>query len=148
MQMVANLPEISQYVADRIGCRTGFGGHKSIGVLDDAGQIVAGVLYVDWNGRNIFMHVAAEPGKVWLTRASLYEFFAYPFLQCGCDRVTGWVEESNTAARRLDEHLGFTEEARLSGAAADGGDIILYVMKKRDCRFIGERYGQEERAVA
>ena len=147
MEVVANAPGVSEYVAERIDCSAGFGQHSTIGVFDN-GRIVAGVVYADWNGRNIFMHVAAEPGKVWLTRKTLYEFFAYPFLQCGCERITGWVESSNTAARRLDEHLGFVEEARLQGAARDGGDIIVYCMKKRDCRFIGDRYGQEKRAAA
>jgi hypothetical protein len=55
------------------------------------------------------------------------------------------VDASNTDARRFNEHLGFCEEARLIGAAADGGDVLLYVMWKAECRFLGrvdtgERY--------
>jgi hypothetical protein len=46
------------------------------------------------------------------------------------------VDASNLEARRFNEHLGFREEARLTGAAADGGDVVLYVLWKRDCRFI------------
>jgi hypothetical protein len=38
------------------------------------------------------------------------------------------------------EKLGFAEEARITDAAPDG-DIILYTLKKADCRYVGERYG-------
>ena len=42
----------------------------------------------------------------------------------------------NTEARRLNEHFGYQEEARLAGAAPDGGDVILYVMWRDNCRFL------------
>lgn len=99
-------------------------------------RLVAGVVFEGFNGRNVWMHVAAVPGGRWLVRAYLKACFAYPFLVAGVDRVTGYVDASNEAARRFDEHLGFVEEARLSGAAADGGDVILYVMRRADCRFL------------
>ena len=54
------------------------------------------------------------------------------------------MDASNTDARRFNEHLGFREEARLMGAAADGGDVLLYVMWKEECRFLG-RVDTEER---
>ena len=137
METIVNHPDVSLFVTDKTGA--GFGPHSSIGLIDN-GKVVAGVVYADWNGANMFMHVAAEKGIHWLTRGSLYTFFAYPFIQCGCRRVTGWVEESNAAARRLDEHLGFIEEARLKSAARNGSDVILYVMTKETCRFLGDRY--------
>lgn len=107
----------------------------AIGWAEDGG-IQAGVLYEGFNGRNIWAHVAAVPGKRWLRRQFLRAGFAYPFLVCKAERVTGYVEESNAAARRFDEHLGFREEARLRGAAHDGSDIILYVMRREDCRHV------------
>jgi hypothetical protein len=139
MEILVNHPDVDAFVTAKTGA--GFGPHSSIGLVED-GTIKAGVVYADWNGSNIFMHVAAEPGVVWLTRGSLYTFFAYPFIQCGCRRVTGWVEASNMAARELDEHLGFVEEARLKQAARDGGDVILYAMTKDQCRFLGDRYAR------
>jgi RimJ/RimL family protein N-acetyltransferase len=100
------------------------------------GRLVAGVLFEGFNGRNVWMHVAAEPGARWMVRPYLRACFAYPFLVAGVDRITGYVDASNQAARRFDEHLGFVQEARLSGAASDGGDVILYVMRRADCRFL------------
>jgi RimJ/RimL family protein N-acetyltransferase len=46
------------------------------------------------------------------------------------------VEASNLPARRFDEHLGFQQEAVLQGAASDGGDVILYVMRRENCRYL------------
>lgn len=110
-------------------------GMAAIGLRKD-GQLVAGVVYEGFNGRNIWIHVAALPGSRWMTRDYLRACFEYPFTVCGVDRLSGYVNESNTAARRFDEHLGFREEARLTGAAPDGGDVILYVMWKKECRHV------------
>lgn len=104
--------------------------------LRRGGELVAGVIYEGFNGRNMWAHVAAEPGRRWLVREYLFACFAYPFIVCGVDRLSGYVNASNTEARRFDEHLGFKEEARLRGAAPDGGDVILYVMWRDECRYL------------
>lgn len=109
--------------------------NKGLGLERD-GKLIAGVVYDGFNGSNIWMHVAAEPGARWMTREYLYYCFYYPFVELGCRYVRGHVEASNTAARRFDEHLGFTQAAVLPGAAADGGDVILYVMPKESCRYV------------
>ena len=111
------------------------GGMTGIG-LEKGGELVAGVVYEGFNGSNIWMHVGATPGKRWMTRQYLRACFAYPFIQCGVKRVSGYVNASNTAACRFDEHLGFKPEARLHGAAPDGGDVIVYAMKRSECRYV------------
>lgn len=104
--------------------------------LERGGGLVAGVVYEGFNGRNIWAHIAAEPGGKWLNKTFLRAMFAYPFKVCGVEWLRGYVEASNTAARRFDEHLGFREEARLEGAAQDGGDVIVYAMRRSECRFL------------
>ena len=111
-------------------------GMKCLGLERD-GELVAGVMFEGFNGRNEWMHVAAIPGARWMTKEYLRYCFHYPFNEMGVDRISGYVNESNEVARRFDEHLGFHEEARLKGAAPDGGDVLLYVMWRDDCRFIG-----------
>ena len=106
-----------------------------IGLLRN-GELIAGVIYEGFNGHNVWMHVAAIPGARWLVRDYLKACFAYPFKVCGCSRVSGYVNDSNTAAKRFDEHLGFKQEARLISAAPDGGDVIVYVMWKKECRYV------------
>lgn len=111
------------------------GGMKGVGLERD-GELIAGVLYEGFNGSNVWMHVAAVPGRKWMTRDYLRYCFRYPFNEMGVDRVSGYVAASNAEARRLDEHLGFKQEAVLRGAGAKGDDVILYVMWRDDCRFL------------
>lgn len=108
---------------------------RAIG-LRKSGELVAGVLYEGFNPRNMWIHVAAVPGAKWLVRDYLRACFSYPFVVCGVDRLSAYVNGSNLHSRRFVEHLGFREEAILRGAAPDGGDVIIYVMWKKDCRYV------------
>jgi len=108
---------------------------KAIGLERD-GVLVAGVVYEGFNGVNVWMHVAAESGARWMTKSYLRYCFHYPFNELGVSRVSAYVNASNTAAVHMDDHIGFKREALLKGAAPDGGDVIIYMMRKQDCRFI------------
>lgn len=110
-------------------------GMKGIGLEED-GKLIAGVAYEGFNGSNVWMHVAAVPGARWMTREYLTICFAYPFNQLGVRRVSGYVEANNTAARRFDEHLGFKPEATLKGAGKNDGDVLIYCMRREDCRYV------------
>ena len=111
-------------------------GMRALGLERD-GRLVAGVVFEGINGFNAWMHVAAEPGARWMNRAFLRACFAYPFEQLRLRRVSGYVAASNTQARGFDEQLGFVQEATLAGAAADGSDVLIYVMRRENCRFLG-----------
>jgi RimJ/RimL family protein N-acetyltransferase len=113
-------------------------GQQGIGLQKD-GELIAGVIYDDYNGSNVWMHVAARPGKQWLNREYLHACFYYPFIQLGVKRISGWVEASNADARRFDEHIGFKQEAVLSNAARDGGDVIIYRLFKDECKYVHKR---------
>ena len=110
-------------------------GQAGIGLERD-GRLVAAVLYEDINRFNAWVHLAAVPGRHWGNRAFLMACFTYPFVVCGVRRLSGTVEASNKDAQRLDEHLGFKVEAVLRGAAKDGGDVLIYVMHREECRYV------------
>jgi hypothetical protein len=114
---------------------------RGIGVMED-GRILAGVKLDQWNGASICMHVAAIPGKRWMTRELLFASFDYPFNQLGVRKILGLVSASNTAARAFDEHLGFEVEATLKDAAPDG-DLLVYSMTRDRCRFLKAPHGQQ-----
>lgn len=129
------LREVLPFMRERIEGFAASEGMRAIG-LRRHGALVAGAIYEGFNGHNMWVHLAGEDGARWMTRDFLRAGFGYPFLVCGCSRISGYVNESNTSARRLNEHLGWEPEARLSRAAPDGGDVILYVMKREDCRYV------------
>lgn len=137
---------VGPWVCERTGGEWVHGLDTTIG-LADGDELVAGVVYSDWNGANIFMDVAAQPGKRWLNRGFLWMAFHYPFVQLKCKRVSGVVAADNASARKFNEHLGFTLEAVLKDAHPHG-DLLVYRMLREDCRWLALRsphhHGKEE----
>ena len=124
---------VGPWVCERLGGAFDPENDAAIGLERDC-SLIAGVVYDNFLGQSICMHVAAE-GRHWLTRDFLRAAFFYPFETAGVHKVIGPVDSSNTQARRFDEHLGFVLEARLTGAAR-GGDLLLYSMTRQQCRFL------------
>ena len=122
---------VSRWVGQKLG--TEFSLCRAIG-YERNGELIAGVVYDEYNGANVNMHVAAE-GTNWLTRNYLRVAFGYPFNHLKVKRVTALVSSANERALRFDEHLGFRREAVLKDAASDG-DLIILVMRPEFCRWI------------
>lgn len=110
-------------------------GMQAIGLEKD-GALRAGVVYEGFNGNNVWMHVAADQGSHWLTRSYLRACFVYPFDQLKVKWVRGYVEASNARSVRFCRHLGFVSEAVLSDAASDGGDVLIFAMRREWCRHV------------
>ncbi|MFJ0379149.1 GNAT family N-acetyltransferase [Bordetella bronchiseptica] len=124
---------VGPWVASRVGKPYVPGTCSAIGRVVN-GKIVAGVLYEEFNGTNVFCHIAGD-GRGWLSRNFLSIIFDYPFRQLKVKRITGVVASSNEAARKFDEHLGFELEAILLGAHPDG-DLLVYKMTADKCRWL------------
>lgn len=108
---------------------------QGIGLVRDD-EMVAGVIYENWNGHSVWMHVAAVPGKRWMTRDYLKVCFGYPFQQLGVKSLYGWVPAENEVAQRFDEHLGFRLVSFIPGAGMAGGDVLIYRMDREECRYV------------
>lgn len=133
-EIVYDAERIGPWVCERAGGQWMPGRGTAIGLERD-GELVAGVLYEDFNGANVVMHVASDGTRQWLNLEYLHKCFEYPFAQLGCARVTGIVPSANEAALHFDMRLGFEVEARLEGAHPDG-DLIVLRMKREECRWI------------
>lgn len=134
-----------EWVARRTNDFGNFGAAVGIGVLRD-GHIVAGVVFNEFNGANINMHVAAVPRSRWLSRTALRHFFHYPFIQTGVGRITVPIGEGNTPAQRLVEGVGFKYETELADAHPTGC-LLIYVMRRADCRWLSEGTHHERLAA-
>lgn len=128
---------VGPWVSYRYGGKWHSGQGATIGLEDARFGLIAGVVYTDFNGANVNMHLAAH-GSSWLTREFLWICFDYPFNQLGCRRVTGIVPASNERAMKFDKHLGFELEATLKDAAPDG-DVHLLCMRRDQCRWLSLR---------
>jgi len=129
-------PEVGHWVAlEMDGCFSSETG-TAIGLERD-GKLVAGTMYENWNGRSLMAHIAIT-GQI--NRSYIGAIFRYAYVKCGVEKVIVPVSNANAKSMKFVKNLGFTEEARITDAAPDG-DIILYTLKKADCRYLGERYG-------
>lgn len=113
----------------------------AIGQLRD-GKLIAGVVYDNYNGNNVIgaITVSAPP-----TRQFWWAICSYAFEALGCNRITAYVEEANTKSHNLLKRMGFESEGKMEKAGADGGDITIYRLWKKDCRMLnwGPNHVQE-----
>ncbi len=133
---------IGKWVADKIK-GVFHPGSTAIG-LEHKQAIVAGVIYEQWNGRSLVAHMAAS-GR--LTPAYVAAIFDYAYNVCGVHKVILPVASQNLRSGKFVRKLGFREEARIRDASPEG-DIILYTLKKQDCRFLGEKFRGKIRYVS
>lgn len=106
-----------------------------IGIEKD-GELIGGVIYYNYDGRNIWAHIRGKKGEYWLTKQFLKLMFYFPFVDADCQMIWGTVDYDNKDAQRLDEKLGFKRKAVLEGACWDGGDVYIYAMHKSECRYV------------
>ena len=129
---------VTKWVAKRTNEFGDFSASESIG-WERHGELVAGVVYAQWNGPNVVCHIASDGRRHWATRQYLWTIFDYPFNQLKVKRITVCVGEGNRASRRFVEHLGFTLEAELAGAHPTGA-LRIYRQMRDECRYLKEPY--------
>lgn len=93
--------------------------------------------YTSFLGKTCQIHVVNFKKK-YTPRRLLWAAFDYPFNQVGVETLIGIVNSNNDLAMKYDQNLGFKEAYRFKGMHDDGGDIVVFEMKKQDCRFLKE----------
>lgn len=117
---------VADFVASLIPhCRRGFGPNaKAIGVVDEHGRLIAGMVYHNWDpdAGIIEMSGAALPGTYWLTRGTLARMYQYPFHQCRCQMVVMRVVADDLRLLGILAAYGysFVTLPRLFGRDRDG----------------------------
>ena len=109
--------------------------------LERSGEMVAGVIYENWNGASLVVHIAVQG---LMTPAYLTAIYHYPFVVVGVNKLIAPIGEGNAESIRFVSKLGFKQEGRIPGAHPDGA-LLLYTQSKEECRFLGERHGQVRR---
>ena len=130
--------EVTEWVRQRLD-NSHFGPATAIGLVKD-GKIIAGVVYHNYRLNGLEMSIATED-RHWATKQTLRTFFAYPFNQLNCERVTALVSEDNIKSRDMVNRLGFIKEGVLR-KAFNGRNIHIYGMLKDECKWIGETNGR------
>jgi len=126
---------VGEWVSQRIGGEFNELLATAIGMERD-GELIGGVIFDNYAGRSIAMHVAGEGGH-WLTREFLRAVFGYAFNQLKVRKVLGYVDSTNEQARRFDEHIGFHLEHVITDAGKVG-DLCIYSMTPEKCRWLNQ----------
>lgn len=107
---------------------------KAIEAVRPDGTIAGMVGYDMFTPNGCVMHVALDtPAAV---RPLMVPSFAYPFLQLGKGIVTATVASENRASVLFCQHLGFVEEHRIKDGWSQGSDVIIFTMRRENCRWI------------
>jgi len=103
------------------------------------GDLIAGVVYENYEkNARISLHCAGI-GKRWLSKQFLWMVFDYPFNQLNVNVIVNTVSSDNKDSIKFTEHCGFKEQTRIIGGASDG-DLIIYTLYKKDCKWIGLKH--------
>jgi len=104
---------------------------------EDDGSIVAACVADSFGPDNCNVHIAIDNPMV-IRRGFLSEIAHWLFDDCGRKRLLGLVPANNERARRFDEHIGFTEIARVPDGFATGIDYIILAMERDNCPWLKE----------
>src|SRR5215510_5207780 len=125
---------VADFVARLIPhCRArGFGACKAIGVLDDDGRLVGGVVYNNYDPEAGCIEISgAATSPRWLTRETIARMYQYPFLQVGVQMI---VQRTPAENERLLRQLAaydymFVKVPRMFGRERDG---VLCLLTRED----------------
>lgn len=129
--------DIGRWVYDRTGGVYTEQDSMSMGRIDEHGNLIGGVVFENYNGNSVLMHCAGE--GAWINKEFLRVAFGYAFNQLKVHKIIGLVDSTNDKALRLDKHLGFVQEAVITGAGSKG-DLVILTMTQEQCRYLNSKY--------
>ena len=135
MQIVGCYEHEYGWLVERAGCDI-TPGFKAIKAVDEQGRIHGMVGYGSWTANAVVMHIALENPAC--LRALLKWAFRYPFEQCGRGVALATVRAANHRSAALCRHAGFQEVFRIRDGVERGEDMILFEMRRENCRWIPE----------
>ena len=115
----------------------GFGESTAIGVAD-SDLLLAGIVYHEWRPAYRSMQVSiASEGKRWCSRRIMKSFYAYPFIQMGCKRITAMVAADNNDSIDFVTRLGFQLEGNLRMGCGDIDCLVFGQLRGEAMQWIG-----------
>lgn len=97
----------------------------------DRGTVVGVVAYDLWTANSCHAHMCVLKPIAWRRLVPLV--FTAPFETRGV--LIGVIAQSNIRSRTLAVHFGFKETHRIRDGALAGDDLVVYEMRKEDCRY-------------
>jgi RimJ/RimL family protein N-acetyltransferase len=139
-------PDVLDFVAQRMplifGDSIRQGGYAGLGVLDDDGYLVAGVVFNQYEATfgTLAVHVAATTPK-WASRNIIRVILGYAFEEVGVNKVWAAMPHTNYRAIRFNQGIGFKREAVLSHHFGAQHAVITAMFAKDFKRFYADDGG-------
>lgn len=116
--------QVSAWVAAHIaGCERGFDAARALGVVNRSGDLVAGVVFHDWNPERGLVEVsAASTDRRWLTRGVIRAVFGYGFAIARM--VVTRTSEKNEPVRKMWRAFSASEYVIAELWAPDEAGVI------------------------
>ena len=96
------------------------------------GSIISGYTGV---GGSCGIHLAGTR-TAWLSRTLLWVTYDYIFNQLGVARLIAQVSADNQRSIVFCLKNGFKEKHRIEGVFPGGGDLLIFVLERADCRYL------------
>ena len=107
-------------------------------VDSDTDEIKGCLLFSDYDGNNIFVHLALDDPKV-CKKGNITLMFDYAFNQCKCNRMTATCVNGYNRVERLLAGVGFKKEGVVRESVNVKGkwvDAAVYGILKGECRWV------------
>jgi L-amino acid N-acyltransferase YncA len=138
MRVQAAPPKHFPWLTSRTGCVLTEQA-RAIEALDGRGLIRGMVAYDGWTENSVQAHMAVDTPIVW--RSLLGPAFEYPFTECDKGVLIGIIPGHNARSVAMTRSLGFQEAHRVRDGWAKGDDLVVFEMRREECRHLRGAYG-------
>jgi hypothetical protein len=131
----ASQPKGLEWICERTGL-VPTADTRAIEAVDSTGAVRGMVAYEGWTQNSVRVHVAVDTPLAF--RHMLRPAFEYPFVAAGRGILIGIIPASNARSVRFNRHVGFVETHRIRDGLRAGVDLILFEMRREQCRWLTE----------
>ena len=111
--------------------------YSFIGFIENK-KVIGGLLFSDYDGYNIFVHLALESPKI-CQRRFIKMMFSYCFNQLKCSRMTAMCVNGYERNERLLKGVGFVKEGvirKIMKVKNNHVDGAIYGILKEECKWV------------
>jgi RimJ/RimL family protein N-acetyltransferase len=131
--LISSFETVAEWVAERAGCSIPNYG-AGLGMLNKAGDLVAGVMYENYTGASVTATIAINKGTI-ISKDFMRVIFDYPFQQLGVKKLFAMIAASNQSSIDFVTRCGFIEETRVKDYY-ESGDAIVFACTPESCRWL------------
>ena len=128
---------VGPWVFAKVGGVWGPEGRSAIGVLSPDAGLIGGLVFENYTGRCVTVHIALDEGGFSAKRL-IAAGAEYAFDQLGVEKMLALIKSSNLKSIKLVGKIGFTLETVVKDVF-DDGDMLVMKMVRDECKYYPRR---------